>query len=417
MVHVPRRGRHAQQGPDDRGRLRRPVTRARSRCTAPEASPRNGTGSPALRWRSAKVTMPESRDRNRRRRSDRARGRLAGGRPPRARSRWSSTCCCSGWRCSLASTTGAAAWDGRRMARRPATCRSICASSSPAHRLYGLGVALRERAGSVDRQRSSLATSCGASLQVFVPTFLFCLLTQWLGLYVASFLLVAGFMRFIGRIALWKSLLTSILFARDHVRHVRGRVRRHHAQGTARSGLRLLEPITMEAVDAPASRLRRPADLEDAGADDGRPRARHLRRRAAGTGRTERRRDPVAAYVHDGSDVRHRDAFVHLLGRAVRRGDHVDPVQHSGRSLVGGDDLRRLSDGAAGQGRGGADRGVHVVVHRFAGRGAADHVSRAPHRVVRVALRAAGILCRLPADLLLVRRTGARGQSTRPSSR
>ena len=36
---------------------------------------------------------------------------------------------------------------------------------------------------------------------------------QWLGLYVASFLLVAGFMRVIGRIALWKSLLTSFLFA------------------------------------------------------------------------------------------------------------------------------------------------------------------------------------------------------------
>jgi putative tricarboxylic transport membrane protein len=50
-------------------------------------------------------------------------------------------------------------------------------------------------------------------LQVFVPTFLFCLAMQWLGLYVASFLLVAGFMRFIGRIAWWKSLLTSFLFA------------------------------------------------------------------------------------------------------------------------------------------------------------------------------------------------------------
>ena len=34
-----------------------------------------------------------------------------------------------------------------------------------------------------------------------------------LGIYVASFLLVAGFMRMIGRIALWKSLLTSFLFA------------------------------------------------------------------------------------------------------------------------------------------------------------------------------------------------------------
>jgi hypothetical protein len=50
-------------------------------------------------------------------------------------------------------------------------------------------------------------------LQVFAPTFLFCLLTQWLGLYVASFLLIAGFMFFIGRIAVWKSLLTAFLFS------------------------------------------------------------------------------------------------------------------------------------------------------------------------------------------------------------
>ncbi len=50
-------------------------------------------------------------------------------------------------------------------------------------------------------------------LQVFFPTLLFCLLTQWLGLYVASFLLVAGFMVFVGRIAVWKSLLTAFLFS------------------------------------------------------------------------------------------------------------------------------------------------------------------------------------------------------------
>lgn len=50
-------------------------------------------------------------------------------------------------------------------------------------------------------------------MQVLVPTFVFCLLTQWLGIYVASFLLIAGFMRFIGRIAWWKSLLTSVVFA------------------------------------------------------------------------------------------------------------------------------------------------------------------------------------------------------------
>jgi len=42
--------------------------------------------------------------------------------------------------------------------------------------------------------------------QVFVPTLLFCAVTQWLGLYVASFLLVAGFMA-------WKSVLTALLFS------------------------------------------------------------------------------------------------------------------------------------------------------------------------------------------------------------
>jgi putative tricarboxylic transport membrane protein len=49
--------------------------------------------------------------------------------------------------------------------------------------------------------------------QVFVPTLLFCVVTQWFGLYVASFLLVAGFMAFIGRIAVWKSVLTALLFS------------------------------------------------------------------------------------------------------------------------------------------------------------------------------------------------------------
>jgi len=49
-------------------------------------------------------------------------------------------------------------------------------------------------------------------LQVFVPTLLFCVAMQWLGLYVASLLLIAGFMRFVGRIAWWKCLVTSIVF-------------------------------------------------------------------------------------------------------------------------------------------------------------------------------------------------------------
>ncbi len=50
-------------------------------------------------------------------------------------------------------------------------------------------------------------------LQVFVPTLLFCATMQWLGLYVASFLLVALFMRFIGRMAWWKCLVTALVFA------------------------------------------------------------------------------------------------------------------------------------------------------------------------------------------------------------
>jgi putative tricarboxylic transport membrane protein len=77
--------------------------------------------------------------------------------------------------------------------------------------LYGLGLAFVRRNG----ESATFVTrdQLRRVLQVFVPTFLFCVLTQWLGLYVASFLLVAGFMRFVGRIALWKSLLTSILFA------------------------------------------------------------------------------------------------------------------------------------------------------------------------------------------------------------
>jgi hypothetical protein len=49
-------------------------------------------------------------------------------------------------------------------------------------------------------------------LLVFLPTAAFCLAMQYLGLYVASFLLIAGFMRFVGKIAWWKSLLTALVF-------------------------------------------------------------------------------------------------------------------------------------------------------------------------------------------------------------
>jgi putative tricarboxylic transport membrane protein len=49
-------------------------------------------------------------------------------------------------------------------------------------------------------------------MQVFVPTLCYVPITQWLGIYVASFALVAGFMYFIGKIKVWKSVLTAYLF-------------------------------------------------------------------------------------------------------------------------------------------------------------------------------------------------------------
>ena len=76
--------------------------------------------------------------------------------------------------------------------------------------LYGLVAAF------LSRREASEAFVTRAQLRrvmaVFVPTVLFCLATQFLGLYVASFLLIAGFMRFVGKIALWTSLLTAVVF-------------------------------------------------------------------------------------------------------------------------------------------------------------------------------------------------------------
>jgi putative tricarboxylic transport membrane protein len=76
--------------------------------------------------------------------------------------------------------------------------------------VYGLASKLAERGPSetfVTREQLTRV------LQVFVPTLLYCLFMQWLGLYVASFLLITGFMWFVGRIALWKSLLAGLLFS------------------------------------------------------------------------------------------------------------------------------------------------------------------------------------------------------------
>ena len=77
--------------------------------------------------------------------------------------------------------------------------------------LFGLGreiLTRGERSGSfVTRNQFKRV------MQMFVPALAFVPATQWLGLYVASFLLIAGFMVFIGRIKPWISLLTAFLFS------------------------------------------------------------------------------------------------------------------------------------------------------------------------------------------------------------
>jgi putative tricarboxylic transport membrane protein len=76
--------------------------------------------------------------------------------------------------------------------------------------VYGLVVTLlsRKEAAETFVTRAQLRRV----MAVFVPTLLFCLATQFLGMYVASFLLIASFMRMVGQIAVWQSLLTAFLF-------------------------------------------------------------------------------------------------------------------------------------------------------------------------------------------------------------
>src|SRR5215813_7398798 len=77
--------------------------------------------------------------------------------------------------------------------------------------LYGLAKALLSRELALE----TFVTRAQSRrvMAVFVPTFAFCLATQFLGIYVSSFLLIAGFMRFVGKIAWWKSLVTALVFS------------------------------------------------------------------------------------------------------------------------------------------------------------------------------------------------------------
>ncbi len=74
--------------------------------------------------------------------------------------------------------------------------------------LYGLAVAFLDKSRGAFVTREQLVRV----MQVFVPTLVYCFATQFLGLYVASFLLVSGFMWWIGNILIWKSILVAFTF-------------------------------------------------------------------------------------------------------------------------------------------------------------------------------------------------------------
>ena len=50
-------------------------------------------------------------------------------------------------------------------------------------------------------------------MQVFVPSLVFVPVTQWLGIYVSSFILIAGFMYFVGHLKAWACLVTALVFS------------------------------------------------------------------------------------------------------------------------------------------------------------------------------------------------------------
>src|SRR5215813_8883821 len=79
--------------------------------------------------------------------------------------------------------------------------------------LYGIGAKLLEARS--DGEAFVTRQQFERVMKVFVPTLTYCILIQYLGLYVASFLLIAGFMWWVGRIAAWKSVATALVLFPD----------------------------------------------------------------------------------------------------------------------------------------------------------------------------------------------------------
>ena len=135
---------------------------------------------------------------------------------------------------------------------------------------------------------------------------------------------------------------------------------------------------------------------------------RHHHRRAPGLGRRQRGGHPASRDLHHAAHLRNHSSDFDLLGRAFRRGHHLDTFQHPRRAVVGGDDFRRLPDGAAGAGRPGADRRVHLLLRRRLFLDRADHVLRAAPGRDRSQVRAAGILRHSTSHFLQFRRARRR---------
>ena len=77
--------------------------------------------------------------------------------------------------------------------------------------LWGLGIEVLRR-GTPDEPFVRRA-AFRRVMQVFVPTLAFVPATQLLGIYVSSFILIAGFMVWIGKLKPWVSVVTAAVFS------------------------------------------------------------------------------------------------------------------------------------------------------------------------------------------------------------
>ena len=177
MLQVPRGGRRAQQGPDDRSRLRRA---SNGRLHAVRMS---GDASASTRRRSDIEIVVDDPTRRRRLAA------VASTAPSRSSSAAAARARGAARLRQLAHRHGWAP-DGPQAGYFP-----FYLSRDPRRRLRSTASSRRSSRGTQPASRSSRATSCAACCRCSCRRSLFCLLMQWLGLYVASFLLVAGFMR------------------------------------------------------------------------------------------------------------------------------------------------------------------------------------------------------------------------------